>query len=215
LTGKEFCVIKKLEMEKKDIYKHLADIYLDASSKKKKNKSAQPYLKIFKNLFFISITIILFLTTLLIFTFSTNKNKYVFTNLQGGRPISSEFALVLQPDIVRINFNFDPVKEEIYSVNLNGLDLVKFKALGFSARKANYQDNIILKVEFTNIFKKRSEIYLNDIPAYKWRDYKIGFGEFKDINDWSSMLSLALIVEEWNTKDKKGVVYIDNIRFLR
>lgn len=202
-------------MVKKDIYEHLADIYWDASSKEKKNKSTQPYPKIFKNLFFISIAIIFSLTTLLIFMFSSNKNKYVFTNLQGDRPISSELALVLQPDIVKINFNFDPAKEEIYSLNLNGLDLVKFKALGFSVRKANYQDKIILKVEFTNTFNKKSEIYLNEIPAYKWRDYKISFGEFKDINDWSSMLNLAFIVQEGNTKDKRGVVYLDNVRFLR
>jgi len=202
-------------MNKKDIYEHLADIYLDASSKKKKNKSAKLYPKIFKNLFFISIAIIFFLTTLLIFMSSGNKNKYVFSNLQGDKPISSELTLVIQPDIVKINFHFDPVKEEIYSVNLNGLDLVKFKALGFSVRKANYQDKIILKVEFTNTFNEKSEIYLNDIPAYKWRDYKIGFGEFKDINDWSSILSLAFIVEEGNTKQKRGMVYLDNIRFLR
>ena len=201
-------------MSKKDIYEHLANIYWNASSKKK-NKSIRPHPKIFKNLFFMSIAIIFSLTTLLIFMFSSNKKKYVLTNLQGDRFISSELVLVLQPDIVKINFNFDPAKEEIYSLNLNGLDLVKFKALGFSVRKANYQDKIILKVEFTNTFNKKSEIYLNEIPAYKWRDYKISFGEFKDINDWSSMLKLAFIVEEGNTKDKRGVVYIDNIRFLR
>jgi len=212
LTGKEFCVIKKLEMVKKDIYEHLADIYLDASSKKKKTKNAKLHLKTFKNLFFISITIIFFLTTLLMLMF---KDKYVFTSLRGGKPIGSELALVLEPDIVRINFNFDPVKEEIYSVNLNGLDLVKFKALGFSVRKANYNDNVILKVEFTDNLKRKSEIYLNDIPAFKWRGYKIGFGEFKDINDWSGILSLAFIVEERNIKQKRGVVYLDNIRFLR
>jgi len=201
-------------MLKKDIYEHLANIYWNASSKKK-NKSIRTHPKIFKNLFFISIAIILFLATQLIFIFSSNKNKYALTNLGGNKSISYELALVLQPDIVKINFHFDPAKEEIYSLNLNGLNLVKFKVLGFSVRKANYQDKIILKVEFTNAFNKKSEIYLNDIPAYKWRDYKIAFGEFKDINDWSSMLNLAFIVEEGNTKDKRGVVYIDNIRFLR
>jgi hypothetical protein len=29
------------------------------------------------------------------------------------------------------------------------------------------------------------------------------------------MQTLAFVVEEWNTKDKKGVVYIDNVRFLK
>lgn len=199
-------------MGKKDIYEHLANIYWNASSKKK-NKSIRPHPKIFKNLFFIS-TLIIFVLIILLFNVS-HKSSLLFTSLNGKKLINSELALVLQPDIVKINFNFDPAKEEIYSLNLNGLDLVKFKALGFSVRKANYQDKIILKVEFTNTFNKKSEIYLNEIPAYKWRDYKISFGEFKDINDWSSMLNLAFIVQEGNTKDKRGVVYIDNIRFLR
>jgi len=199
-------------MNKKDIYEHLANIYLDASTKRK-NKKAQKYPDIFQNLFFIS-TLIIFVLIILLFNVF-HKSSLLFTSLNGKKLINSELALVLQPDIVKINFNFNPAKEEIYSLNLNGLGLVKFKALGFSVRKANYQDKIILKVEFTNSFKKRSEIYLNDIPAYKWRDYKIGFDEFKDINDWSCMLNLAFIVEEGNTKDKRGVVYIDNIRFLR
>ena len=199
-------------MNKKDIYEHLANIYLDASTKRK-NKKAQKYPDIFQNCFFIS-TLIIFVLIILLFNVS-HKNSLLFTSLNGKKLINSELALVLQPDIVKINFNFDPAKEEIYSLNLNGLDLIKFKALGFSVRKANYQDKIILKVEFTNTFNKKSEIYLNEIPAYKWRDYKISFGEFNDINDWSSMLILAFIVQEGNTKDKRVVVYIDNIRFLR
>ena len=43
-------------MDKKDIYEHLAKIYLDASSNKKKKPAVQP--RIFKNLFIVSIVFI-------------------------------------------------------------------------------------------------------------------------------------------------------------
>ena len=187
-------------MDKKDIYEHLAKIYLDASTKRrKKNKE---YSKIIKSLFFVSIIVIFGISFLLLNRI--NRNKY----------LNSEIALVLCPYAVKINFHFDPAKKEIYSIDLNKLNLAKFKVLGFSVKKANYQDNISLRVEFTNVFKEKSEVYLKNI-AHKWQDYKISLSEFKDISEWSDMLNVSFIVEEWNVKDKRGIVYIDNIRLLR
>lgn len=199
-------------MDRKDIYEHLAKIYLDASSKKK-NKKLKNYPRILRNPFFIS-TVISFTLTIILFI-NLTKSKPLLTEWYKNKPLSSEFILVLQPDIVKINFNFDPAKKEIYSMNLSNLNLHKFKALGFSLRKVNYQDNIILKVEFSNVFNETSEIYLNNIPAYKWQDYKINLSEFKNISDWSRMLNLSFIVEEWNVKDKRGIVYLDNVRLLK
>lgn len=194
-------------MDKKDIYEHLAKIYLDASSAKK-NKKTPEYPRLFKNLFFASIALVFLLAAFILYIIPA-KQKSLPNNL------NSEFALVLQSDIVKINFDFNPAQKEIYSINLNKLALVRFKALGFSVRKSNYRDNVILKVEFTNAFKEKSDIYINDIPVHKWKDYKIGLAEFKAISDWSEMSGLAFIIEEWNAKDKKGGVYIDNVRFLR
>jgi len=185
-------------MNKKDLYEHLANIYLDASSQKK--KKVKKHLKI-KGHFLILFGVV----GLVIFLFiALNKQK----------SLNSEFALVLQPDTAKINFNFDPAKKEIYSINLNKLNLSRFKTLGFSAKLANYQDKISLRIEFTNTFKEKSEIYLKNI-SHKWQDYKISFLDFKNMGDWSEMSNLSFIVEEWNTKEKQGAVYIDNLRFLR
>lgn len=188
-------------MDKKDIYEHLAKIYLDAASLKRKKKPKD--ILSFRALFFISVIFIGL--TILIFS-----NLYKYKN----KSLNSEFALVLCPDVVKVNFNFDPAKKETYSVDLNNLDLNRFKTLGFSLKKANYQDIISLRVEFTSNFKEKSEIYLKDIP-HKWQDYKIDFKEFKNITDWSSMQSLSFSVEEWNVRENRGVVYLDNVRFLR
>jgi hypothetical protein len=186
-------------MDKKDIYEHLAKIYLDASGKKKKIKS---YPKTFQNLFFIGILLIVILSLTL------------FENWQKNKSFNSEIALVLLADAAKINFHFNPAKKESYSFDLKKLDLSRFKALAFSVKKANYQDNISLRVEFISNFKEKSEAYFKNI-SHKWHDYKINLSEFKDISDWSRISGLSFIVEEWNVKEKKGVVYLDNVRLLR
>jgi len=186
-------------MVKKDIYEHLADIYLDASSKKR--KKAKKYPKKFKTIFFISIAVILFLVVSL------------FTSLKGKNTLlNSEIALIVCPEVVKINFHFDPARKEVYSLDLNKLNLRRYKSLVFSAKKANFKDNAALRIEFTNAFREKSEVYIKDIP-HKWREYKINLSEFKNINDWSSMTGLAFVMEEWNVKEKKGVIYLDNVRF--
>lgn len=187
-------------MDKKDIYEHLAKIYLDASSKK--TKQTEVYPRVFKNLFLISIVFIFALGFVL------------FSNFQKKKAFDSELALVLLPDVVKINFHFDPARKEIYALNLNKLNLTRFRALAFSIKKASYENIISLRVEFSTPFREKSEIYFKDIP-HKWQDYKINLSEFKGISDWSEMSNLTFAIEEWNTKDKRGVVYIDNIRLLR
>jgi hypothetical protein len=94
------------------------------------------------------------------------------------------------------------------------LDLSKYKSLAFSLNKINFRDKIAIRVEFTTPFKEKSEIYLADIQ-YRWKDYKINLAEFQKISDWSQMQTLAFVVEVWNTREKIGVVYIDNVRFLK
>lgn len=188
-------------MEKKDIYEHLAKIYLDASSKKKKENKAN--IKVLKHPVFVSFSLIILVT-----------GTFLSFNLLKSKPGYSEVALFLSNDALKINFNFDPAKKEILSLNLNKLDLSKYKTLGFSIKKDNFKDNIALRVEFTNSFNEKSEIYLKDIP-HKWSDYKINFSDFKNISNWREMVTLAFAVEEWNAKNDKDVVYIDNVRLIK
>jgi len=185
-------------MDKRDIYEHLAKIYLDASSKKKiKSNNYQG----FKGLFFASIAIVLTLSLSLVAVL--NKDKAV----------KGENALFVSLDAVKINFNFDPAKKETYSIDLRNLNLSKYKAVAFSLKKATYEGKITLRVELANHFKERSEVYIRDIP-HKWQEYKINFSDFSKINDWSEVSKLSFIVEQWNAKENSGVLYIDNIRFL-
>jgi hypothetical protein len=188
-------------MDKKDIYEHLAKIYLDASLNKKKKSIRRS--KIFQN--------ILLGVSFFVLAFGLG----IYANLHKAKPLfKSELALILLTDAVKINFNFDPAKKEIYALNLNSLDLARYRTLAFTVKNANFRDTISLRVEFVNAFKEKSEVYVKNIP-HRWQDFKIGFGEFRNISDWSEMLSLVFSVEEWNAQSKKGVVYLDNIRLLK
>lgn len=187
-------------MDKKDIYEHLAKIYLDASSKKKKKRKSYPN---FVKSVYIILAVFVIVLSVILTSPSFQKSRF-----------DSEVALVVLPEAAKINFNFDPAKKEIYTIALNGLNLARFNSLGFSIKKKSYKDVISLRVELINSFKERSEIYLRNI-AHKWQDHKINFSDFKHINDWSKVTGISFVVEEWNSSGKEGVVYIDNVRLLR
>jgi len=191
------------KMDKKEIYEHLANIYLDASSKTKKRNKSKEYSPLLRNIFLFTIAVIFTLTLSQLFRLEKPNSLN-----------SSQIALVLQNEATKINFNFDPVKKETFTLALNNLDLAKFKSLEFSVRKTNPQDTISLRVEFVNRFREKSAVYFKDIPN-SWKDYTVNFSEFKDISNWHEMASLAFIIEEWNVRQKKGIVYVDNIRLLR
>ena len=187
-------------MDKRDVYEHLAKIYLDASQKKK--RKGRKYLDS-KNSLFILIAFILgfglfFLTTI------PKKNRI----------LSSSLLLMLQPDIIKINFDFNPAKKEVYSIDLNSLNITRYDALVFSLKKTNYRDTVSVRVEFTNAFNEKAEVYLKDI-SYKWQDYKVPFSDFGDIRDWSDMSKLSFIVEEWNVTKDNGIVYIASVGVSR
>lgn len=188
-------------MEKKDIYEHLASIYLDASSAKKKKKTKP--VNHFRNGVFIGAAVFL------------SMGYFVFVNIiKSKSPISSQIALVLHADEVRINFHFDPAKKELFTINLNKLNLTRYKTLAFSVRKTDYMDKMYLRVEFNSAFNEASAVYVKDI-SHKWKDYHLDLADFKEITDWSEMKSVSFIVEEWNAGEKKDIIYIDNIKILR
>lgn len=187
-------------MDKKDIYEHLAKIYLDASSNKV--KKAKTFPPIFKKIILVIIFFVFGLSVAILLKF------------QKSKPFSSETSLVLLHDTARINFHFDPARKEIYSLGLNKLNLSGFRSLEFSVKKVNYYDRISLRVEFTNAFKEKSEAYFKDIP-HKWKDYRINLSEFKNISDWTEMSNLTFAIEEWNAREKKGIVYLDNVRLVK
>ncbi|MFA4983896.1 MAG: hypothetical protein WC559_01105 [Candidatus Omnitrophota bacterium] len=188
-------------MDKKDIYNHLARIYLDASSETSKN-SRKKFLS--ANILWV-VAAAVFLSALAL----ANYFKPPKVNDAYGR-----IALVLLDGAAKINFNFNPAKKEIYAIDLNRLSLKRFSALAFALKKSNIRNNVSVRVEFTSAFRETSEVYIKNVP-YRWHDYRIELSEFKNISNWRDMRTLSFTVEEWNSKENNGVVYVDNIRLLR
>jgi hypothetical protein len=190
-------------VNKKEIYEHLANIYLDASSKSSKKRFRfKTYPKTLQAVLFISLAMILGAGSFKTYSYFQNRNH------------PKQIALFLHQDTAKINFNFDPASKEVFSLNLKQLDLSKYKTLGFSIRKTNSKDIISLRIEFINRFNEKSEVYVKDISG-KWTDYKIDLSRFKQIERWTQMKELSFSIEEWNAREKSGVVYLDNIRVLK
>jgi hypothetical protein len=186
-------------MEKKDIYEHLAKIYLDNAIPKKKVREESDDYKLF---IFIGIAIVLIFSLFFLFPFSRTK------------PMNSQATLVLSPEPLRVQYRFDPAKKEIYTLDLKKLNVSGYKTLDFSLKKSSYSDSVSLRIELSSSFKERSEIYLKDI-SHRWKEYKLNLSDFKGIAAWSEMATLSFIVEEWNSKQNNGTIFIDNVRFSK
>ena len=192
-----------LGMDKKDIYEHLAEIYLDASSKHSKKKKKKQHRNPAAWGIFLGAGVFVMAAVIASGIFLRRDNSF-----------RSEIALIMNPGVAKINFNFEPARKEIYALELNNLDLARYKTLGFSVKKSSYSDRISLRIEFTSIYKEKSEVYIRDLP-YKWQDIKIAFKDFKNIADWSQVQTLSFGVEQLKTKGKKGVGYVDNVRVIK
>ncbi|MFA5100536.1 MAG: hypothetical protein WC547_06620 [Candidatus Omnitrophota bacterium] len=185
-------------MEKKDIYEHLAKIYLENAPA---YKGAKPKAEDYKIYIFVGIAVVIVVSSLFLIPFSRN-------------PSNTQTMLILAPDPVKINYKFDPVKKEAYSFDLKRLNIAGYKSLAFSVKRSNFNDDVSIRVELQSIFKERSEVYVKNVPN-KWKEYVLDLTQFKNITEWAAMSGLIFTVEEWNSRDDKGIVFIDNVRFIK
>jgi hypothetical protein len=188
----------------KDVYEHLAKVYLDSSYSKNKSRAAAK--SIFKNKWFKFGIIGLGGICLAVILSAIISARQSIPN--------SQLALILEDSATRINYNFNQAKKESAIFDLGDKSLADYKSLSFRARKSNLRDNLHMRVELVNGFGERSLIYIRQIPL-KWREFKLDLAEFENISSWLRMRQLLFTLEEWNTQAKKGAVYIDNVCFLK
>ena len=185
-----------------DIYEHLAKVYFDSSNNRKKNFSFSKSLFKRKSVQ---------LSILVIGCFFV----FLWISIFARKPIpKSQISLILEPNTTRIDYDFNQAEKEAAIFDLKQINLIDFQALRFRARKSNYQDNLHICVEFVSRYGEKSKVYIKQIPT-KWQNFKINLNEAKDISDWSGMQQLSFVLEKWNAQLKKGIVYIDNVEFLR
>ncbi|MFH1578114.1 MAG: hypothetical protein ABIC18_03475 [Candidatus Omnitrophota bacterium] len=189
------------DMHRKEVYEHLAQIYLGASNNKRKTPIQRAPL--FKYLFALSLIVI---ASLVFVLGNVSRNQ---------RPaVNKEIALVIEPGLTQMNFDFNLAKKEILRFDLAGLNLAEYESLKFLARKVDVSGNLHLHLGLRNRLGESSEFYLKDISG-QWHDFKIALADFKGITEWSDMAELEFVIEAWNTNAKNGKLYIDTVRFLK
>ncbi len=196
--------------KKEDIYNHLAKVYLNASSDKEResriNKGRERLRILLRPLSIACICFLLISITIILWQRRASQSPQVKDEIVIGSRIS------------KINFrseDLDSLSGKVITLNLNGINFLNYRFLGFSVRKSNYQDKLLMRVELIDTLGRKSRFYIDDIPAYKWKDYEIKLTDFQGVNDRAKICLLTFGAEDWKTYRKRAALYIDNIRLLK
>lgn len=72
----------------------------------------------------------------------------------------------------------------------------------------------VFKVELKNASKQVGRYYVTNITD-SWQDIVIPLKDFKGITDLSNLSELVIVFEDRIASNKKGVIYLDDIRFSK
>jgi len=72
----------------------------------------------------------------------------------------------------------------------------------------------VFKVELKNASKQVGRYYVTNITD-SWQDIVIPLKDFKGITDLSNLSEFVIVFEDRIASNKKGVVYVDDIRFTK
>lgn len=196
-------------MRNKEIYERIADTYLGKNNNKKNNSQRK------NKRWFISLTVINVLILFTVFFLY----KFVLSNprvKEGANNKTSAAVYILsQRYPIRLTYDLNPPRLGIknFTFSLPLVDAGRFSFLKLRVRgDANFGFSAVLKIDFKNQRSEKGSYYLKGISD-RWQDFSIGLSEFKNIADWSNIAELSFVFEDWNVSEKRGILYIDNIRF--
>lgn len=98
---------------------------------------------------------------------------------------------------------------------LQSLDASKYDNLVFWVKgdiKIGY--TTVFKVELKNASKQIGRYYVTNIQD-QWQEIAIPIKEFKGITDYSNLTEFVIVFEDRVVSNKKGVIFIDDIRFTK
>jgi hypothetical protein len=70
------------------------------------------------------------------------------------------------------------------------------------------------KAGYTTVFKQVGRYYVSNVGD-QWQEISIPLSEFKGLIDRSSLTEFVLVFEDRMASNKKGVLYMDDIRFVK
>ena len=100
-------------------------------------------------------------------------------------------------------------------MGLNNLDASKYDNIAFWVKgdaKTGY--TTVFKIELKNAAKQVGRYYVTNVTD-QWQEEVIPLSEFKGLTDASNLTEFVIVFEDRIASNKKGVVYIDDLRFTK
>jgi len=98
---------------------------------------------------------------------------------------------------------------------LQNLDASKYDNVAFRVKgdaKVGY--TTVFKIELKNASKQVGRYYVTNVTD-QWQDVVIPLRDFKGLTDFSNLTEFVVVFEDRIASNKKGVIYIDDIRFTK
>ncbi|MDO8525223.1 MAG: CIA30 family protein [Candidatus Omnitrophota bacterium] len=98
---------------------------------------------------------------------------------------------------------------------LQNLDASKYDNVAIKVKgDAKIGYTTVFKVELKNAAKQVGRYYVTNITD-QWQDVVIPLKDFKGITDFSNLTEFVIVFEDRIASNKKGVVYVDDLRFTK
>lgn len=98
---------------------------------------------------------------------------------------------------------------------LPNLDVTKYDTLSFWVKgDSNTGYTTVLKIEIKNANKQVGRYYVSNISD-QWKEISIPLSELRGLIDRTSLTEFVVVFEDRMATKKKGVIYIDDIKFTR
>ncbi len=100
-------------------------------------------------------------------------------------------------------------------MTLPNFDATKYDALNMWVKgdsKAGY--TTVFKIELKSANKQVGRYYVSSVGD-QWQEISIPLSEFKGLIDRTSLTEFVLVFEDRMASNKKGILYIDDIRFVK
>ena len=98
---------------------------------------------------------------------------------------------------------------------LPNFDASKYDAINLWVKgdsRAGY--TTVFKIELKNSSKQVGRYYVSNVSD-QWQEISIPLAEFKGLIDKTSLTEFVIVFEDRMASNKKGVLYIDDIRFVK
>ena len=120
------------------------------------------------------------------------------------------FAMKLEYSVDSKNPAYNGFWMALPNIDVSGYDNLAFWVKGDA--KAGY--TTVFKVELKNAGKQIGRYYVTNVTD-QWQEVVIPLSEFKGLTDTSNMTEFVVVFEDRIASNKKGIIYVDDIRFIK